>query len=260
MLDVLVVEPGAAAGLEHRGPRDTLGLPGKDEAAELLPELLEELSSLQERLYAEGKRSILLVLQGLDASGKDGTIRRVFSGVNPQGCTVTSFKAPTPVELAHDFLWRIHAHCPARGMIGIFNRSHYEDVTTVRVLGLVPDGVWRRRPARIVEFERLLADEGTTVLKCFLHVSAEEQGERFAERLSNPTKRWKHNPKDEETSRRFGDYTAAYEHALTETSTEHAPWYVIPADRNWVRNLAVATVLVETLRRLDPQYPAAAGP
>ena len=157
MLSRLVVDPGSAADLERRDPRDTLGLPGKDEAKEQLAVLLEELSSLQERLYAEGKRSVLLILQGLDASGKDGTIRHVFTGVNPQGCRVTSFKAPTPVELAHDFLWRIHAECPARGMIGIFNRSHYEDVVTVRVLGLAPEEVWRRRPKRIVEFERLLA-------------------------------------------------------------------------------------------------------
>ena len=204
MVATLIVPPGVPADLERRNPRDTLGLPGKEEAGKLLDGLLEELSSLQERLYAEGRRSVLLVLQGLDASGKDGTIRRVFTGVNPQGCHVTSFKAPSPVELAHDFLWRIHAQCPARRMIGIFNRSHYEDVVTVGVLGLAPEEVWRRRPERIVEFERLLADEGTTVLKCFLHVSQEEQRERFAERLADPTKRWKHNLKDEETSRRFG--------------------------------------------------------
>ncbi|MBA2360841.1 MAG: polyphosphate kinase 2 family protein [Actinobacteria bacterium] len=257
MLDALVVTPDLPADLERRDPRDTLGLPEKDEAGALLDELLEELSSLQECLYAEGRRSVLLVLQGLDASGKDGTIRRVFTGVNPQGCHVTSFKAPTPVELAHDFLWRVHAHCPARGMIGIFNRSHYEDVVTVGVLGLAPEEVWRRRPERIVEFERLLTEEGTTVLKCFLHVSAEEQRERFAERLADPAKRWKHNPRDEETSRRFGEYVAAYDEALTATSTEGAPWYVIPADRNWVRNFAVAKVLVEALRRLDPQFPDA---
>jgi PPK2 family polyphosphate:nucleotide phosphotransferase len=255
MLDTLVVRPGSAASLERRDPRDTLGLPGKADCADRLAAVLEELSSLQERLYAEGTRSILVVLQGLDGSGKDGTIRRVFTGVNPQGCRVTSFKAPTPLELAHDFLWRVHAECPARGMIGIFNRSHYEDVVTVRVLRLAPEEVWRRRPQRIVEFERLLTDEGTTVLKCFLHVSAEEQLERFAERVEDPTKRWKHNPNDEETARRHAEYIAAYEEALTETSTEHAPWYVIPADRNWVRNYAVATVLVEALRRLDPQYP-----
>ncbi len=258
MLDALFVDPGSAAGLGTRDPRDALGLPGKEAASRKLASLLEELSSLQERLYAEGKRSVLLVLQGLDASGKDGTIRAVFRGVNPQGCSVTSFKAPTPVELAHDFLWRIHAQAPARGVIGIFNRSHYEDVVTVRVLGLAPEQVWRRRPQRIVEFEQLLAEEGTTMLKCFLHVSAEEQRERFAERLSDPTKRWKHNPKDEQTNRRFGEFTAAYEEALTATSTKEAPWYVIPADRNWVRNLAVATVLVDALRRLDPRFPDAA--
>ena len=256
MLDALIVPPGKAAGLEQRDPRDTLGLPDKKDAAEELEALLEELGSLQERLYAEGKRSVLVVLQGIDASGKDGTIRHVFTGVNPQGCRVTSFKAPTPVELAHDFLWRVHAECPARGMIGIFNRSHYEDVVTVRVLELAPEEVWSRRPQRIVEFERLLTDEGTTVLKCFLHVSAGEQQERFAERVSDPTKHWKFNPKDEETARRFAEYTTAYEQTLTETSTEHAPWYVIPADRNWVRNHAVATVLVEALRRLDPKYPS----
>ena len=256
MLDALTVRPGSAAGLEQRDPRDTVGLPEKKHAAEELEALLEELGSLQERLYAEGRRSVLVVLQGLDASGKDGTISHVFTGVNPQGCRVTSFKAPTPVELAHDFLWRVHAECPAKGMIGIFNRSHYEDVVTVRVLELAPKEVWSRRPERIVEFERLLVDEGTTVLKCFLHVSAEEQQERFAERVSDPTKRWKFNPKDEETARRFDEYTSAYEQALTDTSTEHAPWYVIPSDRNWVRNHAVATVLVEALRRLDPKYPS----
>ena len=258
MLSRLVVDPGSAADLARRDPRDTLGLPEKDEAKEQLVTVLEELSSLQERLYAEGRRSILLILQGLDASGKDGTIRHVFTGVNPQGCRVTSFKAPAPVELAHDFLWRIHAECPARGTIGIFNRSHYEDVVTVRVLGLASEELWRRRPERIVEFERLLVEEGTTVLKCFLHVSAEEQRQRFAERLENPAKHWKYNLNDEETNRRYGEFLAAYEEALTATSTEWAPWYVIPADRNWVRNLAVATVLVKALRRLDPRFPDAA--
>ena len=170
---------------------------------------------------------------------------------------MTSFKPPTPLELAHDFLWRIHAECPARGMIGIFNRSHYEDVVTVSVLGLAPEGVSWRRAQRVVEFEQLLADEGTTVLKCFLHVSAEEQGERLAERLTDPAKRWKHDPKDEELTSRYDEFTAAYEEAITATSTESAPWYVIPADRNWVRNVAVATVLVEALRKLDPQFPDA---
>jgi PPK2 family polyphosphate:nucleotide phosphotransferase len=255
MLDALIVKPGAAAKLGDRDPRDTLGLTGKEEAAEKRIALVAELAELQERLYAEGKHSILLVLQGLDASGKDGTIKHVFTGLNPQGCRVSSFKAPTPVELAHDFLWRVHAQCPERGMIGIFNRSHYEDIVTVRVLELAPPEVWKPRPQRVVEFEKLLAGDGTTVLKCFLHVSQEAQAERLAERLSDPTKEWKHNPKDLETNRRFDDFTAAYDDALTATSTKSAPWYVIPADRNWVRNFAVMTVLVHALRKLDPQFP-----
>ena len=257
MLDQLIVKPGSEADLRGRDPRDLHGAPDKEDGKKHLDAFLEELRDLQERLYAEHTRSVLLVLQGLDASGKDGTIRHVFTGVNPQGCSVTSFKAPTPVELAHDFLWRIHAQCPSRGMIGIFNRSHYEDVVTVRVLGLAPKAVWRERPRRIVEFERLLADEGTTVLKCFLQVSAEEQQKRFEERMSNPTKRWKYNPADEETNRRYDEFTEAYDEAISATSTEHAPWHVIPADRNWLRNLAVATVIVEALRKLDPQFPEA---
>jgi PPK2 family polyphosphate:nucleotide phosphotransferase len=255
MLDQLIVKPGSGASLTRRDPRAKLGLSGRKEAADRLEALSDELAGLQERLYAEGKRSMLLVLQGLDASGKDGTIKHVFTGVNPQGCRVSSFKAPAPVELAHDFLWRVHAQCPERGMIGIFNRSHYEDLVTVKVLGLVPHDVLRPRAKRVVEFERLLADEGTTVLKCFLHVSQEEERERFAERLADPTKGWKYNPNDEQTNERFDDYMEAYDEALAATSTESAPWYVIPGDRKWVRNLAVSTLLVETLRRLDPQYP-----
>jgi PPK2 family polyphosphate:nucleotide phosphotransferase len=255
MLDQLIVKPGSGANLTGRDPGARLGLPGKKEAAQRLEALSDELPRLQERLYAEGKRSVLLVLQGLDASGKDGTIKHVFRGINPQGCHVSSFKAPTPVELAHDFLWRVHAQCPERGMIGIFNRSHYEDLVTVKVLGLASEDVVRPRAKRVVEFERLLADEGTTVLKCFLHVSPEEERERFAERLADPTKAWKYNANDEQTNERFDDYMGAYEDTLTATSTRSAPWYVIPADRKWVRNLAVSTLLVETLRRLDPQYP-----
>jgi len=260
MLHSLLVKPGSSAGLAKRDPRDTLGLDGKDEAAAHLAELVAELAELQARLYAEATRSVLLVLQGLDASGKDGTIRHVFTGVNPQGCRVSSFKAPTPLELSHDFLWRVHAQCPERGMIGVFNRSHYEDIVTVRVLGLAPEKVWRPRAARVVGFEQFLVGEGTTVLKCFLHVSAKEQRERLDERLSDPTKAWKYNPADEETVKRYDDYLDAYEDALTETSTETAPWHVIPADRNWVRNLAVTTVLVHALRGLDPQYPAGLKP
>src|SRR3954451_13921427 len=173
MLDQLIIKPGSRATLAGRDPRAKLGLSGRKEAADRLGALSGEVPGVQERLYAEGKRSVLVVLQGLDASGKDGTIKHVFKGVNPQGCRVSSFKAPTPVELAHDFLWRVHAQCPERGMIGIFNRSHYEDLVTVKVLGRASEDVLRPRAKRVVEFERLLADEGTTVLKCFLHVSPE---------------------------------------------------------------------------------------
>jgi PPK2 family polyphosphate:nucleotide phosphotransferase len=254
MLEQLVVKPGHAARLADRDPRHTLGL-DKDDGKEHLEALLEELEHLHTRLYAEGKRSLLLVLQGIDASGKDGAIRAVFSGVNPQGCRVVSFKAPTSTELAHDFLWRIHAACPARGEIGIFNRSHYEDIVTVRLLGLAPEEVWRPRAELVREFERMLVAEGTAIVKCFLHISKEEQRQRFEERVQDPEKRWKFNPADLQLRERWDEVMLAYDEALTDTSTEWAPWHVIPADRNWVRNVAVATLLVETLRRLDPQLP-----
>jgi PPK2 family polyphosphate:nucleotide phosphotransferase len=255
MIEDLIVRPGEAANLGGRDPGTTLGLPGKKEAKELLSELLAELSDYQTRLWAEDRRSVLLILQGLDASGKDGAIRKVFTGVNPQGCRVVAFKAPTGTELEHDFLWRIHANCPARGEIGIFNRSQYEDVVTVGVMELAPEEVWRPRLGHIREFERTLVDEGTTIVKCYLHISKEEQKGRLEARLANPEKRWKFNPGDLEARRRWDRFIAAYEETLTATSTEVAPWYVIPADRKWVRNVAVATLLVETLRRLDPRFP-----
>jgi PPK2 family polyphosphate:nucleotide phosphotransferase len=257
MLDALIVTPGSSPDLRGRDPRDMLGLPGKDEGKARLAALTDELSSFQERLYAEGKRSVLLVLQGLDASGKDGTIRHVFTGVNPQGCHVTSFKAPTPNELAHDFLWRVHAECPPRGMIGIFNRSHYEDVVDARVRGLAPEEVWSRRPRHIREFERLLVEEGTTVVKVFLHVSRKQQGKRLRERLANPEKAWKFRRSDLDDRARWDEFMRAYEDVIGETSSEWASWYVVPADHNWVRNVLVARILVEALRRIDPQLPAA---
>ena len=255
MLERLIVKPGESANLAGRDPRDMLGLPGKPEARERLKALLVELSQYQTRLWAEGSRSLLLILQGLDASGKDGAIRKVFTGVNPQGCRVVSFGVPAETELAHDYLWRIHANCPARGEIGIFNRSHYEDVVTVGVMELAPEDVWRPRIGHIREFERALTEEGTTIIKCYLHVSKEEQKKRLEARLANPKKRWKFNPGDLETRRRWDRFAGAYEDALTATSTEHVPWYVVPADRKWVRNVAVANLLVESLRRLDPQLP-----
>jgi PPK2 family polyphosphate:nucleotide phosphotransferase len=255
VLDQLIVEPGSPAGLSGRDPGATLGLLDKAEGKERLAVLLAELAEYQARLWAEDRRSLLLILQGLDASGKDGTVRKVFTGVNPQGCRVVSFKAPTRLELEHDFLWRVHANCPARGEIGIFNRSHYEDVVTVGVMELAPDEVWRPRIAQVREFERMLVEEGTAIVKCYLHISKKEQKQRLEARLADPKKRWKFDPNDLETRKRWDGFAAAYEEALSETSTAVAPWYVIPADRKWVRNVAIATVLVEALRCLDPQFP-----
>jgi PPK2 family polyphosphate:nucleotide phosphotransferase len=251
----LRVVPARPARLAKRDPGDRLGFGDKVAGSARLADLIAELAPLQNRLWAEARRSILLVLQGLDASGKDGTIRHVFTGVNPQGCRVHAFKVPAGAELEHDYLWRVHAVCPAHGEIGIFNRSHYEDVVTVRVRGLAPERVWKRRPAQIREFERLLSDEGTTLVKVFLNVSRDEQGRRLEERLDNPEKAWKFRREDLEDRKRFDDYISAYDEVLAETSTDWAPWYVVPADHNWVRNLAVAELLVDALRRIDPRLP-----
>jgi PPK2 family polyphosphate:nucleotide phosphotransferase len=256
MIESLRVEPGAPARIAERDARDTLGL-DKDSARDLLRDLNERLGDLQQRLYAEGSRSVLLVLQGLDASGKDGVIRSVFSGINPQGCRAVSFRAPTTTELAHDYLWRVHAQLPARGELGIFNRSHYEDIVAVRMWKLAPEEVWRRRPGHINEWERMLTDEGTAFVKVYLNVSKDEQRLRLQERVDDPQKRWKFNRDDLEGRRRFDEYVAAYDDALTETSTEWAPWHVVPADRNWVKAFAVAQLLVDTLERMDPQIPSA---
>ncbi len=255
MLDKLLVEPGKAPKLADRDPADKLGLSGKPQGRKQLDKLLPELSDLQNRLAAEASRGVLLVLQAMDAGGKDGTIRSVFTGLNPQGVKVHSFKAPAGRETAQDYLWRIHQVCPGRGEIGIFNRSHYEDVLVVRVHELVPEDRWRKRYRHIREFERLLVDEGTTVIKVMLHLSADEQRRRFQERIDDPAKRWKFRAGDLEDRKRWDDYQAAYEEALTETSTEWAPWYVVPADRNWVRDVAVAKLLHHHLGALDPQFP-----
>ena len=254
MIDALVVPPGKPAHLRDRDPGDKLGL-DKAAAAPRIAELLERLGMLQQRLYAESTRSVLLLLQGLDASGKDGVVRSVFNGVNPQGCRAVSFKAPTPTELAHDYLWRIHAALPARGEIGIFNRSHYEDVVTVRINELEPEKVWRRRPHHIREWERMLSDEGTTMVKVFLNVSKEKQRERLQERIDNPEKRWKFRADDLSARRHFDDYLKAYDEVLTETSTDWSPWHIVPADHNWLKALAVAQLLVTTLEKMDPQLP-----
>ena len=234
----------------------TEGAPGgKEETKAATTVLLERLAGLQARLWAEHTRSLLVVLQAMDAGGKDGTVKKVFSGVNPMGVHAVAFKAPNDAELAHDFLWRIQRELPERGDIGIFNRSHYEDVLIVRVDELVPEKVWRPRYAAIRAFEEHLADEGTTIVKLFLHISKEEQAERFQARLSDPTKNWKFNVADVDVRKRWDDYQVAYADAIGRTSTEAAPWYVVPADRKWYRDWAVATILVDVLEKMDPLFP-----
>jgi len=254
MIAPLRVEPGTPARLAERDTRDTLGI-DRARARELMRELSERLDVLQRRLYAEVTRSLLLVLQGLDASGKDGVIRAVSAGISPQGCHVVAFREPTATELAHDYLWRVHAQLPARGELGIFNRSHYEDVVTARMRQLAPEEVWRRRSTHLREWERMLTDEGTTIVKVFLNVSKDEQRKRLQERIANLEKRWKFRREDLEAHRRYDEYVAAYEDALTETSTGWAPWHVVPSDRNWVKAVAVAQLLVDELERMDPQLP-----
>jgi len=235
-------------------PADDGGLKEK-EAEARVADLNRRLETLQEVLYAEGRHRVLVVLQAMDTGGKDGVIRHVFDGVNPQGVRVAAFGRPTEEELAHDYLWRVHRHTPGAGEMAIFNRSHYEDVLVVRVHGLVPEAVWSRRYAQINDWERLLTEEGTTILKFYLHISPEEQAKRLAARRDDPTKRWKFRLGDLEERGRWSAYMAAYEAVLSRTSTPWAPWYVVPADRKWYRNLVVATILVEALESLQMGYP-----
>ena len=255
MIHGLRVDPGTKAGIAYRDPGDRLGLEDKQTGKKRLEALHKELGDLHDRLFAEARRSVLLVLQGIDASGKDGVIRSVFTGLNPQGCRVVSFRSPTSTELQHDYLWRVHAELPARGEIAIFNRSHYEDVVAVRMLELAPREVWSRRPGHIVEWERMLRDEGTALLKVFLNVSEDEQRKRFQERVDDPKKRWKFRKDDLEVRKRFDDYVRAWDDVISETSTDWAPWYVVPADHNWVKAVAVAELLVTVLEGLKPRYP-----
>ena len=250
------VKPGTRVDLGEHAPDDRRAFEGsKEDAKEVLQKLNERLEELQEMLYAEHRHKVLIVLQGMDTSGKDGVIRRVFEGVNPQGVRVAAFKVPTSLELDHDYLWRIHQPVPGKGEMVIFNRSHYEDVLVVRVHNLVPPEVWQRRYDQINAFERLLAEEGTTILKFFLHISPEEQKARLQDRLDDPRKRWKFRVGDLEERKLWPDYTRAYEDALSKTSTAWAPWYIVPSDREWYRNLVVATVLVETLAGFKMAYP-----
>jgi len=250
------VEPGSRFDLSRFDAGETSAFKGgKDATRELFEKLNDRLEELQEMLWAEGRRKLLIVLQGLDTSGKDGTIRHVFDGVNPLGVRVASFKAPTPEELAHDFLWRVHPKVPGRGEMVIFNRSHYEDVLAARVHGFVPPEVWKKRYDQINDFEKLLAETGTILLKFFLHIDAGEQKKRLQERLDDPTKRWKFRKGDLEDRRLWKEYSKAYEDALSRTSTKWAPWYVVPANKNWYRDLVVATLIVEALESLDMKYP-----
>jgi PPK2 family polyphosphate:nucleotide phosphotransferase len=252
------IQPGQTVRLSDISTKGKTFQPDRQAADQEFVRLRTELIDWQRRLYAEDERSLLVVLQAMDSGGKDGTIRGVFRGVNPQGVSVTSFKAPTSEELAHDFLWRVHKATPAKGAIGIFNRSHYEDVLVVRVMSLVPESVWRPRFEFINQFEKLLVESGTTVLKFYLHISKEEQKERFESRLKDPTKNWKFSRDDLEKRKLWDQYVTAYEEALTACTTPWAPWHVIPADQKWYRNLAVARTLVATLRKLDPQFPSPA--
>ncbi len=254
LLDSLRVAPGSAPRLRSRSTDTTFGWDKADSKADL-EKTKVELDGMQQRLYAEGQRSLLVVLQAMDAAGKDGTIRAILSGLNPAGVKVTSFKVPGGPEAEHDYLWRVHGAVPAKGDIGIFNRSHYEDVLVVRVKQFVPRAVWSRRFDHINAFERLLVDEGTTVVKIFLHVSKDEQRERLQERVDDPAKRWKFRAGDLDDRALWTDYQRAYEDAIKKTSTAAAPWYVVPADRNWVRNLAVAKIMRHHLTVMNPKLP-----
>ena len=255
-MDRYRVRPGTRVDLSAWDPDDKAVFEGgKSKGQTALVELNRRLEVLQELLYAEGKHKLLIVLQAMDTGGKDGVIRHVFNGVNPQGVKVANFKVPTPEELAHDYLWRIHKQTPGKGEIMIFNRSHYEDVLVVRVHGLASPDVWGRRFDHINAFERLLADEGTTILKFYLHISPEEQKARLQSRLDEPHKRWKFNPGDLKDRALWGDYMHAYEDVLSKTSMPWAPWYIVPANRKWYRNLVIGQVIVETLERLEMRYP-----
>ena len=255
LADKFRVKPGEAVRLADHDPEYTAGLKSRREAKKQLEANTDRLAELQYLLYAENKRALLIVLQAMDAGGKDSTIQHVMSGVNPQGCRVTSFKVPTPEELAHDFLWRVHKAVPRIGEIGIFNRSHYEDVLVVRVRSLVPHAVWSKRYDQINAFERLLARNGTVILKFFLHISKAEQKKRFLARIKDPTKNWKVNPGDFEERAYWDDYMAAYETALSRCSSDPAPWFIIPANRKWFRNLAVSQIIVEALEGLHMKFP-----
>jgi PPK2 family polyphosphate:nucleotide phosphotransferase len=251
------VKPGSKVSMKEWDPNDTSEFKGsKAEGLAKNAKLNLKLEELQELMYAEHKHKLLVVLQGMDTAGKDGAIRKVFDGVNPQGVQVASFKVPTAEELDHDYLWRVHKVVPGKGEMVIFNRSHYEDVLVVRVHGMVSPQLCKERFKQITDFEKLLADNGTTILKFFLNIDLEEQKQRLQERLDDPTKTWKFNPGDLEERKLWPEYLKAYEEAIEKTSTERAPWYIVPANKKWYRDLVISTVLVNTLEKLGMKYPA----
>jgi PPK2 family polyphosphate:nucleotide phosphotransferase len=256
--ELLRVKPGEKIDLTGYDCGATFGRE-KDKGEVELAANLAHLTDLQERLYAEAKHAVLIVLQGIDAAGKDGTITAIAGAFNPQGTEVTSFKEPTPEELAHDFLWRVHAAVPGKREIGIFNRSHYEQVLIVRVHNLEPEDVWRRHYGEIRDWERMLTDSGLTILKFFLAIDNETQRKRFQARVDDPTKRWKFSSTDLPERRLWNQYQAAFEEMLTETSTDYAPWYLIPSNHNWLRNLAISEIVADAMEDLNPQYPEPAA-
>jgi PPK2 family polyphosphate:nucleotide phosphotransferase len=251
------VQPDRPVKLNQHDPDAKCGSGNKRDAQILLAELHQELNELQEVLYAEGKQSLLLVLQAMDTAGKDSTIRRIFGPLNPQGVRVNSFKVPSSKELAHDFLWRVHPHAPAKGMIQVFNRSHYEDVLVVKVHELASPKTIKARYAHINAFEKLLADNGTKIVKIFLNISRAEQKERLQERLDRPEKNWKFNAGDIDERALWPEYMEAYETAIRKTNTPHAPWYVVPANRKWSRDIIIANILLKTLRSMKCKFPPA---
>jgi PPK2 family polyphosphate:nucleotide phosphotransferase len=252
--DALRVKPGTRVHLAHAEHGETHGW-DKDDAANETDKQLERLAELQDRLWAEARHAVLVVLQGIDAAGKDGTIKKVMTAFNPQGSPVTSFKVPSAEELAHDYLWRVHKAMPRKGEVGIFNRSHYEDVLVVRVHELVPKSVWSERYEQINDFERGLSENGTTIVKFFLSIDKDEQRERFQARYDDPTKRWKFAMGDLAERKLWDDYQAAFDDMLSKTSTDVAPWYLIPANHKWFRDLAVSSILADTIDDLKPAYP-----
>jgi PPK2 family polyphosphate:nucleotide phosphotransferase len=257
MRQPLTVKPGKNVRLKEFDPDYNGDVKDKKQAAEELEDNIKLLAELGYRLYAENRRSLLLVLQGMDTSGKDGVIRHVMRGFNPQSCQVTSFKKPSLEELNHDFLWRIARAVPRKGNIGIFNRSHYEDVLIARVHNLVPESEWRTRYNRINLFEKILVDGGTTIVKIFLHIGKEEQRKRLQSRLDDPKKLWKFSRDDLSERKYWNEYQKAYEVALTRCNTEDAPWYIVPANKKWYRNLAISRILCKALKEMDPQFPPA---